>query len=114
MLQKKVKNQPRFRFHLLTPREIRYCMGKRHFAEPAAARIAAKQACLALFQIPQRQMKVWARQMEVTKRTDGKPALKIYAQLKAKIKLLKEQKLFLSLAHERDQAIAWVLLTAAK
>jgi len=112
-LQKKIQNKSDFLSSLLTAREIRYCMSNRHYSEPAAARIAAKQACLSLFKIPSAQIKYWAREIEIGKQSDGKPFLKISSKFKRRVKLDKNQSLHLSLAHERALAIAWIALTDA-
>ena len=108
--KEKIDSNPEYLSALLTPREIRYCKSKRHYAEPAAARVAAKLACYALFNIPSRQKK-WMLQIEVSKKNDGQPFLKISSDLKRKLKMNKKQSLMLSLAHEREIAIAWVALT---
>ena len=112
-IQKQIKADSDFLSRFLTSREILYCRSKRHFAEPAAARIAVKQACLALFKIPSTQIKNWAHEIEICKQSDGKPFLKLSSKFKLCIKWSRNQKLFLSLAHERDQAIAWIALTDA-
>ena len=110
--KRKIDTSTEYLSSLLTSREIRYCQSKRHYAEPTAARIAAKLACYALFNIPTRQKK-WMLQIEVSKKNNGQPFLKLSPDLKRKLKLKINQSLMLSLAHEREIAIAWVALTDA-
>lgn len=112
-LQKKSKSDPHFLETFLTPAEMRYCLAKRHFAEPAAARWAAKEACLALFEIPKTEKLKWFLQLEIKKTTHGQPVFKFSSAFRKKIKLLKNQSVLLSLAHERERAIAWVVLPDA-
>ncbi len=110
-VKKKTETHPDFLARFLNAGEIRYCKSKRHFAEPAAARIAAKQACLALFRIPAKQ---WAKRMlqiQIKKKSSGKPCLLLSPNLNRELGIKRNQTLLLSLAHERKQAIAWVALT---
>lgn len=109
-VKKKTEAQSDFLSQFLTTHEIHYCRSKRHFAESAAARIAAKQACLSLLEIPSTQAKDWFLDIEIQRESTGKPFLELSAQLKKRAKLLKGQSLILSLAHERELAIAWVAL----
>ncbi len=111
-LKRKIDLNPSILTSWLTAREIRYCKSKRNFAEPAAARIAAKQAALSLFKIPVRDFSGWRLQIEVCKKKSGQSFLKLSAKLKKKIALSNSQSLMLSLAHERTDAIAWVVLRA--
>ena len=112
LIQKRLQADPAYLDSFLTSREIRYCVAKRHPAEPAAARLAAKQACLALLKIPAAQKK-WLLHIEICKKNNGQPFFKFSPQLKAKIKLSDAVPL-LSLAHERKMAIAWVAQVKAR
>lgn len=101
------KQWPRVRL-LLTPPEIRYCLSKKYFAEPAAARIAAKKAVFSLLKISLSGQADWMRQIQIAKKNDGKPYLKFSSKMKTKFKITADQKWFLSVAHERDLAAAYV------
>ena len=109
-IEKKSKSSSRFLASFLTPAELRYCKSKRHFAEPAAARFAAKQACLGLFKISQAQASRWFAQIEIKKTMQGQPVLKLSPAFRKQFKVLKNQRILLSLAHERTLAIAWAAL----
>ncbi len=109
-----VEAHPNYLFRFLTISEIKYCESKRHFAEPAAARIAAKKACLSLFRIPSGQWKQWMLQIKIEKTDTGQPFVKLSSDLKQRAGIKKNQKILLSLAHERELAIAWVALAEAE
>lgn len=109
-IERNAKISPSFLASFLTPSELRYCKSKRHFAEPAAARLAAKQACLGLFKIPATSAKRWFLELEIKKTNQGQPIFNFSKTLLRKIKLRKNQTVLLSLAHERELAIAWVAL----
>ncbi len=111
-LQKKYLANPHFLKTFLTSREIHYCKSKRYPAEPAAARLAAKQACLTLFKVPAVQFSKWFCEIEIAKQKDGKPFLKLSSRFRAHFKIQKKI-ILVSLAHERTYAVAWVAVTDA-
>lgn len=104
-------SDPGYLRQYLTSRELTYCRSKRHIAESAAVRIAAKQAGLSLFGIPAKQFKNWFFDIEIQRKQSGKPVFRLSSKLKRKFKLQQHQTLMLSLAHERELAIVWVALT---
>lgn len=99
---------------LLTPKEWRYAFSQRHPAEPLAARIAAKKACLALLKVPSAVRKNWFRDIEIVRDSVGRPHLKLSARFKKKWGVGPRASFFVSLAHERDAAIAWLVIFDAK
>ncbi len=109
-IEKKANLSSDFLASFLTPAELRYCKSKRHFAEPAAARRAAKLACLGLFKIPATLASQWFLELEVKKTNQGQPFFDFSKAFLRKMKLRKNQTILLSLAHERELAIAWVAL----
>lgn len=109
-LKKKLDTKPQFLSQFLTTREIRYCTSKRHVAESAAARHAAKLALLSLFRIPEKHHSKWMHHIEIMRKNDSKPFFKLSAVFKKKLRMKKNQILMLSLAHERNEAVAWVAL----
>lgn len=111
--QKKIARTPDYLKLFLTPAEIRYCLSKKYSAEPAAARIAAKKAVLSLLRVPVSKQNVWMREIQIGKQADGKPFIKFSDRFKKKFKIRGSSKWMLSLAHERELAIAWVLVCAA-
>ncbi|MBI4431492.1 MAG: holo-ACP synthase [Candidatus Omnitrophica bacterium] len=94
-----------------TPREIAYCMGKRNRAEHFAARYAAKTACFKALGRPADS--ALFRQIEVVRKPSGQPCLKIDQELLGET-AWKDAQCNLSLAHERDGAIAFVLFSRDK
>lgn len=98
----------RFLNRLFTDAERKYCHPKKMAAEHYAARFAAKEAfCKAvspLYQITN------LKQIEVCKEPSGKPFIRLAAPLKKKIAFPLRTKIELSLAHEREMAIASVVI----
>lgn len=112
-LAEKINSKPDCLQLFLTPAEFRYCQSKKYSAEPAAARIAAKKAVLSLLRIPVSKQSLWMRDVQVIKQATGKPFIKFSARFKKKFKMAGSCKWILSLAHERDLAVAWVSICAA-
>lgn len=113
LTQKKITLAPDYLKLFLTPAEISYCRSKKYPAEPAAARIAAKKAALRLLRVPSAKQSPLMHEIQIAKQADGKPFLKFSARFKKKFEIPSRQKWLLSLAHERELAIAWVLVCKA-
>lgn len=94
--------------NIFTAREIAYCTRKRNRAEHFAARYAAKEACLkALGLAPDRSVFL---KIEVVRKPSGQPSLRIHEDLSRGTSWQNAQ-CDLSMAHERDAAIAFVLFS---
>jgi holo-[acyl-carrier-protein] synthase len=113
LTQKKLIRAPDYLKLFLTPAEIRYCRSKKYPAEPAAARIAAKKAIFSLLRLPPSKQSLWMREIQIAKQAAGKPFIKFSARFKRKFKLASGNQWMLTLAHERELAVAWVLVCAA-
>jgi len=113
LTQKKITLASDYLKRFLTSAEIRYCQSKKYPAEPAAARIAAKNAALSLLKIPSAKQNLWMHEIQIAKQADGKPFFKFSVRFKKQFKVTVRQKWLLSLAHERELAIAWVLVCEA-
>lgn len=96
------------RTDIFTPSEKRYCQSKRHSAEHYAARLAAKEACLKALGLELEDSLLG--KIEVTRRPSGQPGLKIDPSL-LKGSPWRDADVHVSLAHEREAAIAFVLLS---
>ena len=93
-----------------TRREVQYCSNKRNSAEHFAARLAAKEACLrALGLTVQPNL---FRRIEVVRKPSGQPTLDLDVSIFGD-SIWKEAQCDLSMAHERDAAIAFVLFSRA-
>lgn len=97
----------------LTSSEIRYCKSKKYPAEPAAARIAAKKALLQVLKVPVSRQTQWMREIQIGKNSGGKPLIQLSVRFKSKFKIKPDSRWLLSIAHERELAVAWVSVCAA-
>lgn len=111
-IEKKLKSAERHPFKkLFTPSEIRYCEKKRYSAEHFAGRLAAKTACLSALGLKYDES-LFA-QIQVIRKPSGQPTLKIKASLFSRFQT-RRATVHLSMAHERDAAIAFVLLSKSR
>jgi holo-[acyl-carrier protein] synthase len=104
-------NQPLFR-RVFTPDEQAYCAAKRHSAQHFALRFAAKEAFLKAVGTGLRDGISW-RDMEVVNDTLGKPELKLYGRAEELFREKGLQRIFLSLSHDGNYAVASVTLEGA-
>ena len=99
-----------------TGREIEYCQSKGESQLPNhfAARYAAKEAFIKALDSPKlyspELIKIDFREIEVLNDTGGRPFLKIYSKLKDYTVSEKISKMFLSISHVEEYAIAQVIL----
>lgn len=96
---------------VFSQREIAYASSKASPAQSFAARFAAKEAFMKAIGTGWDQGVSW-KNIEVLNNSSGKPELVISGQSLALLKALKIDKMHLSLSHERDYAIAYVVLEA--
>lgn len=95
---------------IFTARERSYCDGKRRKYEHYAARFAAKEAALKAMEIVRRDAYYRFSEIEVLRSPSGKPSLSIAPASRRHFGLPRRFKFELSLSHERDYAVASVLL----
>lgn len=97
------KTGQRFRQRVFTEGEIAYCDRKRLAYESFAARFAAKEAMIKVLGRP-----VGWREIEVL-RTDGPPTVRLHGRAREIADALGIARLFLSLSHTGEVAIAYVV-----
>lgn len=98
-----------FLSRIFTPSERGYCEPKRMKYEHYAARFAAKEAVIKAAP-GKAKKKVDLTGIEICRKASGKPFLKIAKPALKKLGILPKAQMELSLAHERDCAIATVMI----
>lgn len=89
--------------------EQAYCNSKRMKFEHYAARLAAKEAVLKALKIkPGRRYKL--SEIAVNRETSGKPYIVLAARTRESLRIPSKAQIELSLAHEREYAIATVVI----
>jgi holo-[acyl-carrier protein] synthase len=97
----------RFVKRVFHPVEVRYCEGRRMKFEHYAARFAAKEAAIkALAGLVPAARDLPLREIQVRKRATGQPYFHFAPAVRKKFRFPKGLRLELSLAHERQIAIA--------
>lgn len=94
---------------LFTRAELDYALPRRQAAEHLAARFAAKEAFLKALGTGLREGLAW-HDMEVCKDHYGAPTLKLSGEAEQIFRTRMLQELFLSYSHEREYAVATVVL----
>ncbi|MDP3920970.1 MAG: holo-ACP synthase [Candidatus Omnitrophota bacterium] len=98
-----------FTRRVFTAKERAYCEPKRAKEQHYAARFAAKEAFIKAAQLPGR-VKFSLKDIEVRNRSTGKPYIYLTRRAEKLFGLPKQYRTELSLSHERDHAVATVLL----
>lgn len=94
---------------IFTPDEQRYCETKRMKYEHYAARFAAKEAAMKAFEI-RREHRYRFREIEVRRAATGKPFIHLSAVSRKRFRVPANSQIELSMAHEREFAVATVIL----
>jgi holo-[acyl-carrier protein] synthase len=94
---------------LFTPAELEYAMPRRQAAEHLAARFAAKEAFLKALGTGLRERLSW-HDMEVCKDHYGAPSLALSGAAEQMFRARSLHAVFLSYSHEREYAVATVVL----
>lgn len=97
------KTGERFRQRVFTDGEIAYCSRRRRAHESYAARFAAKEATIKVLGEA-----VGWREIEIA-RTNGPPVIHLHGRARARADALGIVRLFLSLSHSAELAIAYVI-----
>ena len=101
-----LKRDPRFVRRIFSDDEIDYCDRSPRRAECYAVRWAAREACAkALGGIPEGR---W-RDIRISRADDGAVTVELDGAARARAEELGADRLLVSLAHERDQALAFCL-----
>ena len=98
---------------LFTPEEIAYCEGKRSPAPHYAARFAAKEAAYKALGDGQPAGVSW-RDAEVRNDASGRSRLVLHGALKDAASGVRADRIFLSLSHTREWAVATVVLESSE
>jgi len=100
------------RERLFTPGEIAYCEAKRYPAPHYAARFAAKEALYKALGGRQPQGASW-RDVEVRNDPSGRSHLVLHGPIRDAAAALRADRVFLSLSHTREWAVANVVLESS-
>lgn len=108
-IERVIKSNPRFIEKVFSLGEQQYCSSKANPAQSYAARFAAKEAFMKALGTGWDEGISWA-QIEVINDARGKPCLKLSGATEALAKSRGTELIHLSLSHEKDYAIATVIL----
>jgi holo-[acyl-carrier protein] synthase len=100
----------RFVNRVFTEQEIDYCERVARKAERYATRFAAKEAARKAIGAATPVVALAWRDVEIISSTEGAPQLQFHGRAAELVKELKITRAHISLSHERDQAIAFVVL----
>ncbi|MCC8181237.1 MAG: holo-ACP synthase [Planctomycetes bacterium] len=103
----------RFRDILYLPREAEYCLARANADECFAARFAAKEAVMKALGTGWTDGVAFTG-IEVVRTESGKPEIQLHGTTLEKAKQLGAGKIFLTLSHSRDAAIAQVIIEKAQ
>ena len=103
------RNGKRFLNRVFTSAEQAYCETKRMKYEHYAARFAAKEAVMKAIEI-KGENRYRFKEIEIKRQPTGKPFVYFSPKAKKHFKLPKRFQMELSMAHEREFAIATVLM----
>ena len=102
----------RFLERILTDAEAAYVTSSpRHLISRLAGRFAAKEACAKALGCGIRGIN-W-KDVEVTKKQSGEPGINLHARARARANKLGLQNFQLSISHEREYAVAFVVASTA-
>ena len=99
----------RFVQRIFTPAETAYCETKRMKYEHYAARFAAKEAAMKAFEV-RRENRYRFREIEVRRAPTGKPFLYLSKISRKRFRVPARCQMEVSMSHEREFAIATVLM----
>lgn len=97
---------------LFTDHEQQYCLKRKQAAACLAARFAAKEAMVKALGTGLRDGLSWV-EMEVVNDSLGKPELQLFGKTEKLVAERGELTIHLSLSHDGDNAVAFVVLEAA-
>ncbi len=98
-----------FKQRIFTEREIKHSLSKKLFCYDLGARIAAKEAFAKAVGLGWRQGLKW-RDVEVVNLNTGQPVLNLYGRAQEICNKAGIKNCFVSLTHDRDYAVAVVVL----
>lgn len=104
-----IDKNPRFVDKIFTPAEIEYCNGRANSAQSFAARFAAKEALMKAIGTGWDGKINWI-DIEIIRDPLGKPGFELYNATRDFVTEHCIDAIHLSLSHERDYAVAFVIL----
>ncbi|HBQ20522.1 MAG: holo-[acyl-carrier-protein] synthase [Deltaproteobacteria bacterium GWA2_38_16] len=110
MHQSLKKQGDRFLKKIFTEKEIHYCQKKAAPSLHFAARFSAKEACLKALQTGFSQG-MYFKDISIEVKSFGAPVLKLTGSVLKRAKKMGANHFFVSLSHEKNYAIASVILT---
>lgn len=99
----------RFIRRIFTPAEQAYCQSKRMKYEHYAARFAAKEAAMKAFEV-RREHRIRFCEIEIRRAPTGKPGIYLSPVSRKRFRVPARCQIELSMAHEREFAVATVLV----
>ena len=99
----------RFLKRIFSKEERAYCDRKRMKQEHYAARFAAKEAFMKAVEVKRKDRYAFSA-IEIRRRPTGKPYIYLTPQNRLRFGVSRKSQIELSMAHERDYAIATVLI----
>jgi holo-[acyl-carrier protein] synthase len=102
----------RFRDRVFTPREIAYCEIVMRNAERYATRFAAKEAARKAIGAATPVAALAWHDVEIITSTEGAPQLEFHGHAAELLKQLKVTRAHVTLSHERQHAVAFVVLSS--
>jgi holo-[acyl-carrier protein] synthase len=109
MRRELAKGSGEFAARIFTPAEISYCRGKRYPERHFAARFAAKEAFFKAVSNGERVDIHWP-DIEISNDTNGKPHIDLRREAGRLSQLRGASRIFVSLSHSDDWAMATVIL----
>lgn len=108
-MEQAIKRHPGLTSRIFTEGERTYCESKRMKYEHYAARFAAKEAAMKAFEV-RRENRYRFREIEVRRAPTGKPSLYLSPDSRRRFRVPEHCQIELSMAHEREFAVATVLV----
>lgn len=105
------KHAEQFLERVFTPRELRYCQGRKHATEHFAGRWAAKEAILKCLGTGWKKGISWT-DIEVRNNFDGAPQVFLGGAAKERAQLLLISDIWITISHCRAYATAYALAVA--
>lgn len=112
-IRRLLKKYPRFTKRVFTPGEVAYCAEKADAAQSYAARFAAKEAMMKALGTGW-DRGVNFRDIEVVKGATGRPGIRLHGRAGEICHELEIGAIHLTLSHEREYALAFVVLELQK
>lgn len=111
-IERVIERNPEFVHKVFSPSEIAYCDARAAKAQSYAARFAAKEALMKALGTGWAEGVNWL-DIQVIMNEAGKPSLSLSGKALALSESMQVDRLHLSLSHEKEQAVAFVILESS-